>query len=130
MAFKIAGPTFYTYTFGEMLQAIACYRGERRMPNELHHLCIGTPRGSPTPANSPLEVSDVALAEPNTSHEIEFQGYHINRGQVWNLLAPFRRLGLVARQLSSQWYNKGIVAGDDDARRGRGSHRADRRRRA
>ncbi|MGI8839818.1 MAG: hypothetical protein ACR2F8_03390 [Caulobacteraceae bacterium] len=59
----------------------------------------------------------MALAEPNTSHEIEFEGYHINRAPVWNLLAPFRRLGPAARQLSSQWYDKGIVAMNDDARR-------------
>lgn len=118
VAFKIAGPPFLTYTFGEMLQAIACYRGERRIPAELNGLCGATPRGSPTPANSPLEVCDVALAEPNTSHEILFEGYHINRAPVWNLLAPFRRLSPTGRALCWQWYDKGIVALDEAARGG------------
>jgi|GEM_PF-1865228 len=115
--FKIAGPPFFTYTFGEMLQAIACYRGDRRIPSELHALCNKSPRGSPTPANSPIEASDIALAEPNTSNEIVFDGYHLNRSPVWNLLTPLRRLGPSARRLCSQWYDKGVVGMDEEARR-------------
>ncbi|MEO8927820.1 MAG: hypothetical protein ABI306_11730 [Caulobacteraceae bacterium] len=100
-----------------MLQAIACYRGDRRIPDELHGLCNKSSAAAPTPANSPLEKADVALAEPNTSIEIEFDGYHLGRAPVLRLLTPLRSLDLSARALCSQWFDKGIVAMNDEVRR-------------
>lgn len=115
--FSIDGPYFFTFTVGEMLQAIACYKGERRIPTELLELCQMSPRWAPSPINSPLQSANVALAEPTTSIEIRFDGYHLNRGAVRHLLDPLVNSNPQAKRLRSHWYNKGIVAMDDEAKR-------------
>ena len=114
---RIEGPFFFTFTVGEMLQSIDCYRGERQIPAHLHELCHMAPRWAPTPGNNPLDKVDVALAEPTTSVEIEFDGYHLNRGPVRHLLDDLAKANPLAKKLRFQWYTKGIVAMDDEVKR-------------
>lgn len=114
--YRLKGPPFFTYTLGEMDQALACYRGEKSIPQELLGLCNMRPQTAPTPARSPLGQIDVALLEPNTSIEILLDGVIINRRPVLQLLYPLRKLGAEATQLSTRWFEKGIAARDEEAR--------------
>jgi len=112
----IGGPHFFTFTIGEMLQALECWRGELQIPSELFGLCHMMPEFAPTAANSPVAQCDLALVEPNTSVEIEFDGYFLNRGPFVRFLAPLKEISDPVKRLSSQWYNKGIVGANDKMR--------------
>lgn len=114
---SVTGPNFFTFTVGEMIQAIDCYRGERKIPHELLDLCHMAPEWAPTPNNNPLNNTDVALVEPNTSLEIRFDGYFLNRGPVVRTLTPLKLISNQAKRLCSLWYNKGIVQGDATIRK-------------
>lgn len=114
--YRVSGPPFFTYTTGEMLQAIAGWRGERTIPEELLALCNMRPSTAPTPARSPLGQVDVALIEPNTSVEIVVGDVFINRRPLQQLMAPLRELGGEAAKLSARWFEKGIAGMDAAAR--------------
>ena len=113
----ISGVPFMTYTLGEMFQTISCYQGRRRIPSDLYGLCNIKPHVVPTITNSPLARTDVILIEPNTSIEIEFEGYFLNRAPILRILTPIRKSHPSARKLCMRWYNKGIVGMDAEARR-------------
>ncbi len=114
--YRVKGPPFFTYTTGEMLQAVAGWRGEKTIPKDLLSLCNMRPASAPTPANSPLRQADVALVEPNTSVEIVIDGIFINRRPLQQLMAPLRELGVEAAKLGARWFEKGIIALDPAAR--------------
>jgi hypothetical protein len=113
----IAGAPYMIYTFGEMLQTIHCYQGGRSIPPELHPLCNIREGFAPEPTNNPLLRVDALIIEPATSMEIEFDGYYLNRAPLLSMLNPVKQAGQPARRLIARWYNKGLVAMDDDARR-------------
>ena len=115
--YRTRGPLFFTYTVGEMEQAVACYRGEKSLPDEMLVLCGMTPETAPSPAISFLKKADVVLVEPNTSVEFVLDGYHIGRRPLLRLLHPLRSLGLDAARLSVRWFEKGVAGLDHDARR-------------
>jgi hypothetical protein len=115
--YTMAGPRFATHTLNEMLQAIDCYRGDARIPEPYYFLCNMKSDTAPTPANDPLERADAAIAEPNTSHEIILDGVYINRRPVLQLLISLREAAPEAKHLTSRWFEKGLVAMDEDARR-------------
>ncbi len=115
--YRLKGPPFFTYTLGEMSQALACYRGERTIAPELLGLCNMRPTTAPNPERSPLGQVDVVLIEPNTSIEIRLDDVFINRRPVLQLMMPLRALGPEVTQLSTRWYEKGVAALNDDARR-------------
>ena len=115
--FQFAGPPFFTYSLGEMNQALACYRGEASIPPSLMRLCNLRKTNAPDPLRSLLGGFDVALVEPNTSIEIVLDGIHINRRPIWQLLMPLRQLGPKAVRLIVRWFEKGIATVDADARR-------------
>lgn len=117
LAYRVGGPSFMTHTFGEMLQAMACYCGEARIPDHLLALCRIPAQCAPTPENSPLGNVDVVIVEPNTSCEIVFDTYHLNRGPVKRLIDPCRRISHDARRLASLWLEKGIFGMDEAVRR-------------
>jgi hypothetical protein len=114
--YSVVGPSFFTYTLNEMLQAIACYRGEVSIPEDYYFLCNLRPHCAPTPANNPLDRADVAIVEPNTSHEIILDGIYINRRPVLQLLISLNNVAPEAKQLALRWFDKGLVAMDEDAR--------------
>ena len=115
--YRVMGPPFFTYTIGEMEQALACYRGERSIPDDLLSLCGMDPDTAPTPANSFLSKIDVALVEPNTSIEFTLDGVRINRRPISKLLQPLRQLGLEASRQKTRWFEQGIAGVNADVRR-------------
>lgn len=114
---SVRGPHFRTFTVGEMLQALDCFRGERRIPPDLYDLCHMTAETAPTPENNPLADAEIALVEPNTSVEIVFDGYYLNRDRLARFLRPLDDVGQVEKKLSSQWYKKGIIGADEKLKR-------------
>ena len=114
---RIVGPAFMCYTVGEALQALACWRGEKTIPPHLHELCHIGEHNAPSPANSPLDRCDLVLIEPNTSIEIDFEGYSLNRFPVSRLLKRVEVISPQAKRLSALWFKKGVLAGDDEAKR-------------
>lgn len=112
-----AGPPFFTYTLGEMRQALAGYRGELTIPTNLLRLCNLTRESRPRPETSPLGAFDIALVEPNTSVEIILDGIHVNRRPIWRLTSPLRALGPHAVKALVRWYEKGLHGLDEVARR-------------
>lgn len=114
---SLSGVPFLTFTLGEMLQTIQCYLGHRRIPSDFYPLLNIRPHLAPTPTNNPLERTDVVLVEPNTSSEIEFDGYCLNRAAIFRILNPIQKTNRAAWKLCKRWYNKGIVAMDAEARR-------------
>jgi hypothetical protein len=114
---RIVGPAFMCYTVGEALQALACWRGEKTIPADFHDLCHMREYNAPSPANSPLDSCDVVLLEPNTSVEIDFEGYSLNRFPVLRLVRRVADTSPQAKRLSALWFKKGILARDEDARR-------------
>jgi len=115
--YRIIGTPFFTYTLNEMLQAVACYRGEQSIPADLYFLCNMKEHTAPTPATSPLARTDVALVEPNTSHEILLDGIYINRRPVLQLLGRVTKISRETKSLGSRWFEKGLVAMNDEVRR-------------
>jgi hypothetical protein len=111
----IAGPPFATYTFGEIFQALDVYGGKRYLPTEIRPLCGVGPNFSPNPLV--LRRLDGVIVEPNTSNEIEFEGYYLNRAPFLRVLTQFKTWGVEARRLAVRLYNQGITAMDDEVRR-------------
>ncbi len=116
-AYSLAGIPFYTYTLNEMLQAIDCYRGKIDIPEQYHPLCYTRVEEAPRQDNSPIDSADVALAEPNTSHEIIFEGIYLNRRPVFQLFEDIRESVPQVRGLWRRWFDQGLVAMDEEARR-------------
>ncbi|SEQ37091.1 hypothetical protein SAMN05216548_104113 [Faunimonas pinastri] len=110
------GVPYFTYTLGEMLQTVQIYKGQRYVPREIKTLCGINHDFSPNPRVA-LNKIDVMLIEPNTSNEIEFEGYYLNRNRVMDLLERIRALGEAADKLAGQWFHKGVNGMNDELRR-------------
>jgi hypothetical protein len=113
----VSGAPFMTYTLSEMLQAIWCYQGLRRIPSDLYPLCNMKAEAAPSPFKNRLTKTDVILIEPNTSIEIEYEGYYLHRAAVLRVLTSLIKASPAARKPCSHWYRKGIVGIDPEARR-------------
>ena len=84
------GGTPGTYTFGEMFQAIALYRGEIAMSPEIRNLCGVRLAFEALPGAGSFASVDVAIVEPVSPVEIKFREYTINREAIvtrWQLFA-------------------------------------------
>ncbi|HMN70389.1 MAG TPA: hypothetical protein PKA55_00825 [Rhodoblastus sp.] len=104
--FRVVGPPFWTYTFGEIIQTLDLYRGERKIPDEYRPMC-GIDRNFVAKPEI-LKETDVFLLEPNTSQEISLDGYFLNRVPVINMMHALRELGAGYGSQVGQWYSRGI----------------------
>lgn len=111
-----AGPPFITYTLGEMLQTLEVYHGDRYIPTELRAFCGIRRAFAPDPDSSRFALDGI-IAEPNTSTEIEFEGYYLNRAPVLRMLHPLKRRSRELGKLAGSWYKLGIVGMNADLTR-------------
>ena len=111
-----AGAPFYAYSMGEMLQALAAWRGELTIPADRLRLCALNPHTRPRPQTSPLDGLDAALVEPDTSIHIRMDGLYVDRRPIWRLLRPVRQLGPKAVRQLVRWYHRGLAELDETAR--------------
>jgi len=111
--FRVVGPPFWTYTFGEFFQAIRLYRGECDIPDEIKFMC-GVDRNFKPNPDILAKETDIYLFEPNTSQEISLDGYYLNRVPIVKMLDVFRTLGREPGKLAGLWYSRGINGFDDE----------------
>jgi hypothetical protein len=114
------GETPGIFSFGEIFQLLAVYRGEIDPPPEIRPLIGMEPEFQPVPGAGSLDVVDAVLVEPSSAYELKFRGYSINRSAVTNLVYdPLRHADPELYKLVYHWYEKGLVAGNHDVRQDR-----------
>ena len=106
-----------TYSFGEIFQLMATYRGEFTIPAELRALCDLQPHCEPLPHTQTLDGVDVILVEPNVPIDLKFRQYCLNRvGIIGKLLDPLKRIVPDIAKPANVWFNKGLMAVNDSVR--------------
>lgn len=111
------GPTPGTYSFGEMFQLLDFLDGKSDMPAQYRAICGYREDYAPAPGAKDFAGADVCLIEPNGDVDIEWQGIKVNRAQVQAcVINPVKPLGRDAGKAANVWYNKGLLACNDEAR--------------
>jgi hypothetical protein len=103
----------FTYTFGEMFQAIGVLRGERKVPDEIRPLCFMDSDYGPVPRAADFGDVDVFLIEFGSTVDMIFRGCCLNRLPLSSIvLQPLRQIGKDASKLANHWLRSEIMGQD------------------
>lgn len=107
------------YSFGEIFQLIRMYRGEFDIPADIRRLCDMRPNFEPLPGAASFTEVDVILVEPNVPIDIKFREFHLNRASViGTFIDPLKKLVPAVAKPANVWFNKGLMAVNDEVRAG------------
>src|ERR1700722_8301706 len=107
----------FTYTFGEIFQAIEVLRGEREVPEELRPLCFMDSKFVPVLRAADFDDVDVFLVEPASPVDMIFRGTFLNRLPLSSIvLQPLRQIGKEAAKHANLWLRSILTAQDDEKR--------------
>lgn len=111
------GPTPGTYSFGEMFQLLDFLDGKQEVAVKHRALCGYRDTYAPGPGVKNFAGADVCLIEPNGVVDIDWNGLKLNRAQVRSFIVdPVKPISREAAKAVTTWYNKGILASNDDVR--------------
>src|SRR5689334_18178927 len=106
-----------TYSFGEMLQLLDFLENKLDIPAEFRPICGYHLPYEPGPGAPGFTGADVCLMEPNGVVDIDWDGLKINRAQVQRYVTnPLKTLGRDTAKLANNWYQRGILACNDEVR--------------
>lgn len=107
------GGTPGIYTFDEIFQLIALYRGQIDLPPEIKLLAGVSPTFAPLPGAGSFADVDVALVELNSPSNLHFRNYSVNYGAVLtHVYNPLRDASPALAKLAYTWYEKGVILGN------------------
>jgi len=111
------GSTPGTYSFGEMLQLLDFLENKIEIPAEFRPICGYHLNYQPGTGAAGFTGADVCLIEPNGVVDIDWDGFKINRAQVQRYVTnPLKVLGREAAKTASNWYQRGILACNEEVR--------------
>jgi len=110
----------WSFTLGEMIQLVRVVGGDLTLPRELKTMTGVRANVEPSPASRPgLSPADAFLIEPNTTAEMHYRGFVLQRARTVRALiepladsSPDPEVGAMARA----WFERGIMLRDEPLR--------------
>lgn len=111
------GPTPGTYSFGEMFQLLDFLDGRIDISERHRAICGYRETYEPGTGAYGFSGADVCLIEPNGVVDAEWEGLCINRAQIQAMVInKVKPIGRDVAKAANTWYNKGLLACNDDVR--------------